>query len=108
MAKLPEIATEMMEAAEFQLSPEELEFLTTASNRWPEAWSQSASTLYASKLLGRALEEHANALIRSTSALKEHSAKLARATWVVAGATIVLAFFTFVLAISVVVSLLLR
>jgi hypothetical protein len=108
MSDLRETAMEMMEAAELELFPEELEFLTTSSNRWPEAWAQSTSILYSSKLLARALEKHAAALMQSTEAVKEHSTKLARTIWVLIGATIVLTFFTFVLVISTLVSPLLR
>lgn len=105
MPDMREIATDMMTTAELELSPEELEFVTTSAYRYPETWAPSTSTLYSSKVLGRALEKHAAALIQSAEAAKEHTARLATATLVLAGASIVLAFLTFVLVISMVVSL---
>ena len=107
MSNLPEISTAMMKSADFDLSLEELAFITTSSTRWPETWAHATTTLYTSKLLERALEKHAAALNLATKASEAHAAKLARVTWVLTGVAVLLAFCTFVLAVSVVVGLLL-
>ncbi len=94
------ITKELLEKANLDYTFEEENLIGMLDNIHKDSWGVVSISLYSSKLVERALEGHAKALILNARATEEHAINLNRATWVLAIATVVLALSTIVLALA--------
>jgi len=92
MDDIERIPNEIFKEADLKLDKLLLNFLVAASqhsiNKGP--WVQATSTVFSTKILERALKNHADALNASAKASEKHAANLTYATWALVFATIVL------------------
>ena len=80
----------MMKAANLDSNEHELAYVLNAFGHDRGLSITAASTIYTSKLLERALGQHAQALTRSAEASNRAATWLMWATWVMSAATIVI------------------
>ena len=89
----------LLRDAGLEVSEAEKQFLERAEHIHPDSFTRVASTFYSSKVMDRALDKHANALLEYAKASDTYAKSVARATWVLAAATIALVIATVSLAI---------
>ena len=101
-----QLTKELWQSAGFTISPHEEKFLDNVDQTHKDSLGQISSGLYATRVLQRALADHATALVdsaeasekhaasltRSAEASEKHAASLTRATWALVAATIKLVY----------------
>lgn len=89
----------LLRDAGLEVSEAEMQFLERAKGIHQDSFTRVASTFYSSKVMDRALDNHAKALLKYAKASDTYAESISKATWVLAAATIALFIATVILAI---------